>query len=70
MERGTPLTAIEEATLRDPRSVLYLYQTYGTLRGQAAQDMIANINAGGRGTGARDVELQEQRVLYPHLYEQ
>ena len=70
MERGTPLTAIEEATLRDPRSVLYLYQTYGTLRGQTAQDIIANINAGGRGTGARDVELQQQRVLYPDLYEQ
>ena len=70
MQRGTPLTAIEEATLRDPRSVLYLYQTYGTLRGQTAQDIIANINFGGRGIGARDVELQQQRVLNPYLYEQ
>ena len=73
------LTAEEEAATRDPERMLYLLQTYGTLRGQAAQDHIADINLTDQqreelglsplGTGeSGEMAGQERRALYPEIY--
>ena len=56
---GKNLTATEEAALIDPQSVLNLFQSFGTLRGQDAQQSLALIIEKGKPTTATD--LQEQR---------
>ena len=70
--RGEPLTAVEEATLRDPGAVLYLYREYGDLNSQLVQDNIAWINAGGQ-EGQRERERlaeEEGRRTYEELERQ
>ena len=71
-EKGEPLTAVEEATLRDPGAVLYLYREYGDLNSQLVQDNIAWINAGGQ-EGQRERERlaeEESRSTYEELERQ